>query len=227
MDGYQRETTKTKYNSVITFKINKDRYDFPTCWPDVTYSQYIALIHTSTITDYISVFTGIPRETLETAELKNLEKISLALSFLSFAPSFDRTSMVGPYVLPLDVTIQSTGQFEDLRGLLLKLPKDVKTEPEQFAELCLHACAVYCQKIKDGKYDWNKTFEVKEELKNYSCAEVIGTGAFFLFRPLNLSKNTTNPYRRFSQRLKNIILGLPGYRKTSDSLRRYFGLAAK
>lgn len=212
---------------MITFKINKDRYDFPTCWSDVTFRQYVALIHTSTLTDHISVFTGIPRETLEQAELKNLEKISLALSFLSFAPNFERTRMVGNYVLPEDVTIQSTGQFEDLRGLLLKMPKDPMEDPEKIADSYLHACAIYCQKLKHGKYDPDKVPEVKEELKDYSCSEVIGTGAFFLFRPLNLSKNITNHSPRFIQHLKSIIQGLPGYQKTLVSLQRYLGLPAK
>jgi hypothetical protein len=189
---------------MITFKINGKPYQIPTQWDDVTYQQYFDLIRSKTLTDHISIFTGIPRETLESAELKNLEKISLALSFLSFTPKMDRTKMVGPYVMPEDVTIQSLGQFEDLRGLMAKTPKDLSTleASEELSELYLHACAVYVQKIKDGKYDWNKTYTVRDELRNYSAMEVIGTGAFFLFRPLNTSPTTMNPFQRFLRLLR-------------------------
>lgn len=210
---------------MIIFKISATRYNIPTVWDDVTYTQYVALLRTSnSLTAYISVFTGIPLETLRTAELKNLEKISLALSFLTMTPKFDRTAMVGPYVLPLDVTLQSLGQFEDLRGLLSKMPKKEEGEfydlddNELIADLYLHACAIYIQKIKDGSYDYTKVDAVKEELKGYSCAEVIGTGAFFLFRPLNTSQPTTSRYRNLIQRLKKWSQDLPGYRKTLDFL---------
>ena len=110
---------------MITFKINGKPYQFPTRWDDVTYSQYVALLYTSRLTEHISIFTGLDIATLESAEIRGLEKISLALSFLSISPKFERTGMVGPYVLPSDVTVQSTGQFEDLRGLLMKMPKDM------------------------------------------------------------------------------------------------------
>ncbi len=212
---------------MITFKINKLPYEFPTSWPDVKYKHYLGLMHTSTINDQIALFMDVPRETLMNAEIKNLEQISLALSFLSLSPTFPYSNIVGPYIMPADVTIQSTGQFEDLRGLLMKMPKDPYEDPEKVADLYLHACAIYCQKIKDGKYNPHRVHEMKEELKDYSCAEVIGTGAFFLFRPLNLSHPTMNPFRRFIQRLRSMIVGLPSYQRTSVSLRRYFGLPAK
>jgi hypothetical protein len=191
---------------MITFKINKKPYSIPTCWSDVTYRQYMDLLHAETITDQIAIFTGISRETLEQAELKNLEAIVVALSFLGVAPDngFTFSRMVGPYAMPQDITIQSTGQFEALRSLLMKRP-DPKNEPEKFADFCLHACAIYCVKVRDGKFDGSKVDEMKQELKNYSCAEVIGTGGFFLYRPLNLSRHTMNRFQMFFQRLKSMI----------------------
>lgn len=212
---------------MITFKLNNQRYSFPTRWEDVTFQQYVNLLHTSSIADLIHIFTGISRETLQESEIKNLEQINLALSFLSTPPKFERSRMVGPYALPQDVTIQSTGQFEDLRALLLKLPKDPLAEPEITADLYLSACAIYCQKLKDGKYDPNKVPEPKEELKQYSCMEVLGTGSFFLFKPLPLSRPTTNPFPKFFQRLKNMIVALPGYQKTLVLLQRFFGSVVK
>lgn len=187
----------------------------------------MALIHTSTLTDHISIFTGIPRETLEAAELKNLEKISLALSFLSIAPKFDRTERVGPYTMPEDVTIKSTGQFENLAALLRKMPKDPMTEPEKFADLCLHACAIYCQKLRDGKFESERVPMVKEELKEYSCGEVIGTGAFFLFRPVNLSQPITKVSLTFIQLMRRSRLACIISQKIFRLRQRFSGSAVK
>lgn len=220
---------------MIIFKISGTKYPIPTRWEDVTYRQYVLLIRSISLAEHISIFTGIPRETIEGAELRNLEKISVALSFLLDPPYFERTGMVGPYAMPTDITIKSTGQFEDLRGLLMRLPKVffdrekklTHEETETISDLYLEACAIYCQKIKDGKYDYTKVAAVKEELQNYSCAEVIGTGSFFLFRPLNLSPSLMTPFRRLSRLLRRWIQALPSYRRTSALLQHYFGLAVK
>src|SRR5688500_1390548 len=173
---------------MITFKINGTPFKIPTSWNEVTYAQHVMLIDTENkLTDYISLFTGISKDILLKAELRNVEKVSIALSFLTIPPKFDGTptKMVGPYVMPKDVTIESLGQFEDLRGLSRKLVPDLATKENHkaFADLTLQACAVYCQKIKDGKYDYTKVAGMTEELKNYSCVEVIQTGTFFLFKP--------------------------------------------
>lgn len=211
---------------MITFKINSGKFVFPTSWGDLSFDQYVSLLKPMTLKGQISLFTGINPDYLEKAEIKNLEKISIALAFLTISPHFDRTAKVGQYILPDDVTIHSLGQFEDLRGLLTKFPKKQEGEMmtiednELIADLYLHACAIYVQKIKDGKYDYTKVDAVKEELKSASCAEVIGTGAFFLFKPLNLSPPTATLYQRFLIRTRKLIQGLPGYQRTLDFLLR-------
>ena len=210
---------------MITFKTLGNKWQCPTRWEDVTYNQYLFHVYPRTLAERISCFSGIPRETLEAAELKGLEKINLALIFMSIPPDFKRTDVVNGIPLPADVTIESLGQFEDLRGLLNKLPKKEFKEYEYadwelYADLCLEACAIYMQKVKDGKYDYTKVAGLKEELKTASCAEVMGTGGFFLFRPLNISPPSMNPFRILTHRLKRLIQGLPGYQKTLDFLLR-------
>lgn len=212
---------------MITFKINSVKYEIPTAWADVTYSQYVGLLDAeNTLLYYIHFFTGIPKETLEKATLKNLEVISLALSFLTIPPKFESKAVhVGPYPMPADVTIESLGQFEDLRGLLTKLPEDLTTKESQkkVSDLYLEACAIYCQKIRDSKYNNLKVSEVKEELKGYSCMEVLQTGAFFLFRPLTLSMPTPKRSQIVLQRMKRLVQGWPGYQKTLDFLLHSLG----
>lgn len=212
---------------MITLKISGTKYKIPTEWDDVTYSQYVALIDTNnSLPEYISLFTGIPLETLLKAELKNLETISIALSFLTVPPKMESepTGMVGPYALPKDITVSSLGQFEDLRNLLKKLPKSLETKEEQkqVAELYLEACAIYAQKIIHGEYDPERVPKVKEELKSYSCIEVLQTGGFFLSKPLNISQNTKTRSLSIRQRLKKLIQDFPGYQKTLDQLQRSF-----
>jgi len=130
---------------VITFKILGKRYPLPTRWEDITYTQYLFHLYRRTMAEKISCFTGVPRETLESKDIKGLERISLSLAFMTISPKFERTPMVGKYVLPADITIQSLGQFEDLRGLLKKLPQKKMADfdfedHEKTADLYLTAC---------------------------------------------------------------------------------------
>lgn len=212
---------------MITFKVNSEKHQFPTVWDEVTYSQYIRLLTApNSLPHYIHIFTGIPLETLQKAELKNLEKISLALSFLTISPKFDTdakpSKMVGPFVLPKDVTLSSLGQFEDLKALLNRMPKDLLTIENQLliSDLYLEACAIYTQKVRDGVYDNLKVPEVKELLKNYSCMEVTQTGSFFLFRPLHILTNTQSRFQNIKARLKKSIQDLPGFSESLDLLQR-------
>lgn len=219
---------------MIVFKINGVKYNLASCWDEVTYYQYIRLLSApNSLPHYIHIFTGISLETLEKAELKNLERISIALSFLTISPKFDTdakpSKMVGPYVLPKDVTLSSLGQFEDLKALLNRMPKDLTTTENQLliSDLYLEACAIYTQKVKDGAYDNLKVPEVKELLKNYSWMEVTQTGSFFLFRPLHILTNTQNRYQSIKARLKKSIQDLPGYKESLDLLQRSLGSRGK
>lgn len=207
---------------MITFKIQGSKYQVPTTWDDVMYLQYIALLTIpNSLIHYIHLFTGIPLDKLQNAELKNLEKISLALSFLTIPPQFTEGAVnIGKYPVPKDVTIESLGQFEDLRALCNRRPPDLSTIENQmlFADCCLEACAIYLQKVWDGKYDSNRVPEVKLRLKVESCTDIIQTGTFFLSKPLNTSMNMPSRYQRAVQLLKKLVQDLPGYQKSLDFL---------
>ena len=209
---------------MIPFKINGQKHLIPTVWSDVTYHQYIKLITTpNNLIDYIAVFVDIPRETLATAKLNNVERIALALSFLTIPPKFEAkpAKMVGPYYVPKDITLESLGQFEDLRALITQMPSG--TTPEeciQTSELYLSSCSIYIQKIADGKYDPQRVEAVKDKLRNYSCVEVIQTGSFFFYKLLNTSQGITHRSQSILPRLKKLLLGFPGFQKSLDSLQR-------
>jgi hypothetical protein len=210
---------------MIPFKINGSKYQIPTDWNDVSFKQYVRLlILPDTLLHKIHLFTGIDIDLLQKAKFNNLEKINLALSFINLQPKLDGkpSAMVGPYYLPKDPTVESLGQFEDLRALVLRIPKELKTVEDhlKLADLYLEACAIYCQKVRDGEYDSGKVPKMKEQLENYSCTEIINTGSFFLFKPLNISINTTNHSQNLTQRMKKLLQDFPGYQKSLDFLLR-------
>jgi len=207
---------------MITFKIQGAKYKLPTAWADVTYQQHTALLSLpNTLIDQINLFTGIGLEKLQKSELKNLEKIALALSFINIPPDFTPGPKdIGKYLVPKDVTIESLGQFEDLRGLCNKRPANIDTTENRvlFCELCLEAAAIYVQKIKDGVYNSNNVPQVKDELRDECCLDIIQTGSFFLFKPLHSSMNMRDRFRMVIQRLRKLLQDLPGYQKSLDFL---------
>lgn len=217
---------------MITFKIAGQKTKIPTHWNDVTYSQYVYMIIPRTFTEYIHTFSGIPLETLHAAQIKNVDKLSLALAFLSLRPNMDRTATVGKYTLPGQPQFESLGQFEDLRNLVKRYPykerKDFDyTDFETECELYLESCAIYFQKIRDGVYDSSKVPSVKDELRNASAVEVLSNGAFFFAKGLNLSPPSTKLYQKAIQATKKFLQAFPGYQKTLDFLLRYSGSRGK
>jgi hypothetical protein len=144
---------------------------------------------------------------------------------MSIPPNFERTPTVSKYVMPGDPVFESVGQFEDLRNTIKQLPKKERKDYdyedlEKESDAYLQACAIYCQKIRDGVYNADKVENMKDELKQASCVEVISNGAFFLAKALHISTPSTKPFRRIIHRLKRLIVGLPGYQKTLDFLLR-------
>lgn len=208
---------------MIPFKINGKRYQIPTTWSDVTFAQYLAILFLpESLRHQISLFTSIPIETLLKAEIKNLEKIALALSFINISPKLESgpSTMLGPYYIPKDITLESLGQFEALKELVQKSPKEFTTKEDykQLGLLYAEACAIYLVKSKYKEFNSDKVPELLEEVMTFPCTEVLRTGSFFLFRPLNLVTHTETRSQNILRRLKKLIQGLPGYQKTLDSL---------
>lgn len=213
---------------MITFKIAGKKVPIPTTWNDVTYSQYVYMIVPRSFTEYIHIFSGIPLETLYRAQINNVDKLSLALAFLSLKPNMERTAVVGNYILPGQPQFESLGQFEDLRNLVKRYPQKERkdfdyTDFETECELYLEACAIYFQKIRDGAYDPSKVQTVKDELKNASAVEVLSNGAFFFAKGLNLSLPSMKLYQRATLAMKRFLRGFPGYQRTLDFLLRSSG----
>lgn len=175
------------------FLIEKQAYDLPTCWDEVTYSQYVALLTMKdSLPEFLSLFTGLSIDYLYNAKINSVEGAWKTLSFLKVPPEFKPkpTNKVGPYPIR-DAVIKTVGQYDDLRKLLTKAPSPVLTIEDNLlvADMYLEACAIITTKNKYGKYqDSHIVKEVKEEIKSYSSVEILQTGAFFLLHVLKMSQ---------------------------------------
>jgi hypothetical protein len=217
---------------MITFKILDKKANIPTQWSDVTYSQYVYMLIPRTFVEYIHLFSGIPIETLTSATIKNLDRLSLALAFMSLRPDMTRTDVVGNYILPGQPQFESLQQFEDLRELVKKYPQKERkdfdyTDFETECELYLSACAIYFQKVRDGFYIPSKVESVKDELRTASVVEVLSNGAFFFAKGLNLSLPSMTLYQKVIRAMKRFLRGFPGYQRTLDFLLPYTGYRGK
>lgn len=217
---------------MITFKIDGKKCPIPTRWEDVTYSQYLYHVYPRTFPETLSCFAALPLERLQAATFTNLDKISLALAFMTISPKFDRTEVVGGYPVPGNPYVELLAQFEELRALIKRYPKKPREEFEYSdyeteSEVYLHACAIYMQKVIDGKYNSKRIEKTKKHLKTLSCVEVIGNGAFFFAKALNLLPPSTSRFQRAIQAMKKLLPEFPGYQKTLDSLQRFTGSRGK
>lgn len=199
--------------SMIKFRLNDQEINVPSEYKDITYAQYLQTMYTGDDTiKTVSILLGIDEDTLRNAEIKGLNTLLSALSFISTQAVFDqRPTHVGPYEIPKDISIESLAQFEDLRALSRVFPKppvdttntnDLLIYAETIADMYLQACAIYCQKIRDGKYNFAAAKEMKDEIKTYSCAEVMPAGAFFIATYSRMPSYTKTAFPKRTQPLK-------------------------
>lgn len=177
------------------FKLNGKPTDVASSWDDFTYYQYWRIFNLNDDTaELVSIFTGVPRETLLTANLTGFEKIvEIAVQITKAgAPNWNGDcDQVGPYKLPhnkdgrFDIQFESLGQFEDMRAIM-RTVTDVKSLTAAHPRFV----AIYLQKIRDGAYDPEKAKEMVEEVKAMPAKEVITVGSFFYARLKNLLNGT-------------------------------------
>lgn len=179
---------------MIHFTLNGQDLQIPSSWYDLTMRQFNAVSKPDIqISDVVSIFTGIPVETVRNSVLVGMDQLVISLEFLNkpmdttgFAPT-----KLGNYTLPVnkdgkfDIQVESLGQFEDMRNDM----KHAKTLLELSG--CYHKfCARYLQKIRDGVYNPQKAVEMFEEILDMPAVEVMAVGGFFYLSIMSLSSGT-------------------------------------
>lgn len=179
----------------MKFTLNKKSIEVTDSWEAMTFGQYLRVLKMKgTVTDIISIITGIDEETLKKAKIKGLDKLLYAAKFLNTPPQFnvDKLTHIGEYKLPLnskgffDVTFESLEQIEDLRNVMAKLPEGIYAHTEAYATYC----AIYCQKLRDGEYDGDKAMVMVPEIMTYPASDVINAGSFFFVKLSSLLTGT-------------------------------------
>lgn len=164
-------------------------------WEKTTLNQYLRIMKSKNDTvEILSIITGLDYDYLKKAQIKGLEKLLYAASFINTAPVIPtKVEKIGGFKLPLnskgvfDIQFESLAQFEDMRVIMESVDmKDVTAITESYAKYC----ALYVQKLRDGEYDGDKALAMVDEVMTYPALEVISAGSFFFVRLWSLLRGT-------------------------------------
>lgn len=206
----------------ITMTLNgiKVEKQIPTSWEEVSFKQFLELAKCKTITDKLSLFTGIEASTLRKAKINNLTQIIQILSFTEQPPEVDRVpkEILG-YKIPQDLEIESTGQFEDLK---LEAAKIKEEEPDT-----VDVYAMFCAIYVTDPYDYEKAKELKETFLNAPCEEVMAVGNFTLLKLIGSNNPGLLRIQKPASRLKNLKLAIRGWLSRLAFTARYYSWRRK
>lgn len=178
---------------MIKFKINDQSINVPTCWEDLTFSQYMRVLALKDDTiELISIFTGLEHEYLRSARIVGLKELLEVTKFLRVQIDTDKllppASILG-IKLPTTIQLESLGQFEDMRKIMVS---GHGADLVQFLENYGKYVAIYVQKERDGSYNYQKAQDLIPEIMQAPALEVMGAGGFFYVTLLSLLTGT-NP----------------------------------
>lgn len=156
--------------------------EIPTGWEGVTFRQFLQLKDNKDLTA-LSVFTGIDKETLKKAKIKNFDDVIRALAFTGFQPDlFKLPKSISGHPVRQDLGFEPFGRYTDIKDIIEKgLP-----EEELLKQYPLFA-AIY---TFPGEYKSHEAEKNAELFYDSPCTEVLALGNFLLMRLIGL-KNTT------------------------------------
>lgn len=189
----RKKATKQGITGIPT--LNGKPINITDSWDKTTLSQYLRILKLNNDTvELISIITGLDYEYLKKAKIIGLEKLLYASRFIEIIPKLsENVEKIGGFKLPLnasgvfDVQFETLAQFEDMRTIMAET--DVK-EAYKLTESYAKYCAIYCQKLRDGEYDYDKAMKMVPEIHTYPSFEVIMAGSFFLTKLWSLLSGT-------------------------------------
>jgi len=107
---------------MISILINKEKFNTPTSWNDVMYSQWTKIQNEKDEIKILSIITNIPTDLLINFNQGQLEKIGVLLSFLQTPLDFDN---IGKPVKPIDIKRQSWGKRIEAEQILRNKSDDI------------------------------------------------------------------------------------------------------
>lgn len=206
---------------MIKFKINDQSINVPTCWEDLTFSQYMRVLSLKDDTvELISIFTGLDQEYLRSARILGLKELLEVTKFLK--THIDVSKLLPPDTilgvkLPATVQLESLGQFEDMRKIMVS---GHGADLSQFLENYARYVAIYVQKERDGSYNYKKAQDLIPEIMQAPALEVIGAGSFFYVMLLSLLTGTKPSYPKVAAVPKRKRPATQSSKKRSGRTRR-------
>lgn len=201
----------------ITATLNgvKITRDIPTSWDKVTFRNFVDLATIGDdMTKIISYFTVIDEATLKKAKINNLETVLSALSFLSVPPDTTIPKTILGYKLPDNLELESIGQYEDVKTLLVKM----QGMGNDAVNLYPVIVGTYAMK----EYDGLEVDKFSERFWNAPCGEVLAIGNFTVMKLSGLKK----PSRKASPLVgilpKSWRLAIRGYLSNLAFSARYY-----
>lgn len=107
---------------MISVLINKDKFNIPTSWYDVTYSQWNEIQNEKDELKLLSIISNIPIELLENFNKNQLEKIEIVLNFLQREIDFKE---IGKPINPIDISRLSWGKRIEAEQILRNKTDDL------------------------------------------------------------------------------------------------------
>lgn len=170
----------------MNFTLNGKKITVVGSWQGLNFAQYLRTLKMGNdMVEQLSIITGIEPETLRKANIKGLDKLLYAASFMSKPIELpEKVTQIGKYKLPVnkkgvfDIQMESLAQFEDMRQLMMKQEAGIYAQAESYATYC----AIYLQKIRDKEYNGAKALEMVSEVMEMPALEVITAGSFFFVK---------------------------------------------
>lgn len=206
----------------ITITLNgvKVEKELPTGWGGVTFAEFIQLAKCQTVTDKLSVFTGIDVETLKKAKINNLYQIISLLSFTETKPEVDKIpETISGYRMPANIETDEIGRFEDLKLEAAKINQDELETVSAYAMFC----AIYAT----TPYDYKEAEKLKDVFMKAPCQEVVAIGNFTLLKLIELNNHGLLKHQSQSSRLKRLRLVMRGWLSRLAFTVRYYSWKRK
>lgn len=183
---------------MITFNVNGTPKSIPASWDDILFGQYLSVLKLTQEApedDTIKLLArliDIDYETLRKAEIKGFEKVLIALDFLIVPPVWnqEQPERIGKFILPKDITLESVGQYEDMKAVF------VSNREKPLADFV--ACyplmvGIYLAGIGQ-EYDYEHAKKIAIDLEKYPAREVVEAATFFITKLIHLTLGTPPNY---------------------------------
>jgi len=172
---------------MITLKINGDPRQMPTSWDDMTFREYFLLLNAKPETEWtelIARWLDIDYATFQNATLIGFEPVMAAMSFVKEPPIWgtEQPRRVREFILPENITLETVIQYEHMKKLAL-VDKEFKDKIADYPMIV----AIYCQKARDGAYNYDKAKALSDDFQHANAREIIEAGNFFLVKLMSLS----------------------------------------